>query len=64
MSDVIIGTDLSPVQGEYPAPNLRFEVDDCESEWIYPLRHFDYIHVRMLYGSVADWPKFYKECYE
>ncbi|MCJ1455766.1 hypothetical protein MMC28_006122 [Mycoblastus sanguinarius] len=60
----VIGTDLSPIQDVDPAPNLRFEVDDCCSEWIYPPDHFDFIHVRMLYGSVVDWPAFYKECYD
>lgn len=59
-----LGTDLSPCQRVPPAPNLQFETDDCCSEWIYPLNHFDYIHVRLLYASVADWPAFYKECNE
>ncbi len=58
------GTDLSPCQRVPVSPNLRFEIDDCCSEWIYPPNHFDYIHVRLLYASIADWPAFYKECYE
>lgn len=45
-------------------PNLHFEIDDCCSDWVYPPDHFDYIHVRRLYGTVGDWQKFYKECYE
>ncbi|KAL9098154.1 MAG: hypothetical protein Q9163_006130 [Psora crenata] len=60
----IIGTDLAPVQENNGSPNLRFEIDDCCSEWIYPPDHFDYIHIRQLYGSVADWDALYKECYE
>lgn len=59
-----VATDLSPVQTNYPAPNLRFVVDDCCDEWVYPRDHFDYIHIRLLYGSVADWPTLYKECLE
>lgn len=59
-----IGTDLSPIQPNTRPPNLSFEIDDCCSDWVYPKDHFDYIHIRLLYGSVADWPKFYKDCYE
>ena len=60
-----VGTDLARVQeDDLSAPNLRFEIDDCCSSWVYPPDHFDYIHVRLLYGSVSDWDAFYKECYE
>ncbi|KAL8801030.1 MAG: hypothetical protein Q9200_007069 [Gallowayella weberi] len=59
-----IGTDLSPIQPDTRPPNLHFEIDDCCSDWVYPKDYFDYIHVRQLYGSVADWPKFYKECFD
>ncbi|KAL8786353.1 MAG: hypothetical protein Q9213_002850 [Squamulea squamosa] len=61
---VTIGTDLSPIQPDTRPPNLHFEIDDCCSDWVYPKDHFDYIHIRQLYGSVADWSKFYKECYD
>ncbi|KAI4130121.1 MAG: hypothetical protein LQ338_001896 [Usnochroma carphineum] len=60
----IIGTDLSPIQPGPRPPNLTFEIDDCCSDWVYPKNHFDYIHIRALYGSVADWPKFYEDCYD
>lgn len=59
-----VGTDLSPIQPNTKPPNLHFEIDDCCSDWVYPKDYFDYIHIRQLYGSVADWPEFYKECYE
>jgi hypothetical protein len=45
-------------------PNLRFEVDDCTEPWLFRKEQFDFIHVRSLFGSVADWPAFYKEVYE
>ena len=57
-------TDLSPIQPGFAPPNLSFEIDDCCSEWVYPKNHFDYIHIRLMYGSVADWEAFYKEAYE
>lgn len=58
----VIGFDLSPTQPTWVAPNVRFEVNDaCASDWAYPKNSFDYIHVRGMYGSVADWPSFYKQ---
>ncbi|KAB8075865.1 S-adenosyl-L-methionine-dependent methyltransferase [Aspergillus leporis] len=56
----VIGTDLSPIQPNFVPPNVFFEVDDCCDEWLY--KHpFDFIHVRGLYGCVADWGKFYQQ---
>lgn len=56
----VIGSDLSPIQPTFVPPNLKFEVDDVEEPWVYPENHFDLIHVRALYGAVADWPEFYR----
>ncbi|CRG89588.1 Trichodiene oxygenase [Talaromyces islandicus] len=56
----VIGTDLSPTQPALVPPNLRFEIDDACSEWTYPESFFDLIHVRSLYGAIADWPAFYR----
>ncbi|KAH7034208.1 S-adenosyl-L-methionine-dependent methyltransferase [Macrophomina phaseolina] len=58
----VVGTDLSPTQVPYAPPNVRFEIDDCCSEWTYPENSFDLIHVRGLTGSVGNWAKFYQEC--
>jgi hypothetical protein len=43
---------------------VQFEVDDCCDEWIYGEGTFDFIHIRGLYGSVADWDALYKQAYE
>lgn len=56
----VIGTDLSPIQPGFVPPNLRFEIDDATDTWVYPENHFDLIHIRSLYGAVADWPAFYQ----
>ncbi|KAI5805350.1 S-adenosyl-L-methionine-dependent methyltransferase [Peziza echinospora] len=53
----VLGTDLSAIQPEWVPPNVRFEIDDCESEWTYPENYFDFIHIRCMFGSIADWPK-------
>lgn len=39
-------------------------IDDCTQAWSFPKDHFDLVHIRALFGSVADWPAFYKEAYE
>ncbi|KAH1383126.1 hypothetical protein KXW98_009414 [Aspergillus fumigatus] len=57
----VVGTDLSPIQPHLVPPNVQFEVDDCCDEWTYSANSFDFIHVRGLYGCVADWPLFYRE---
>lgn len=54
-SSEVIGTDLSPMQPSWVPPNLKFEVDDCLMEWTWPENHFDFVHVRCMYGSIPDW---------
>ncbi|KAF2494299.1 S-adenosyl-L-methionine-dependent methyltransferase [Lophium mytilinum] len=60
----IIGTDLSPTQTAMAPPNIRFEIDDCNSEWVYPEDSFDFVHMRSLSGCVSDWPALYRQCFK
>ncbi|KAL3433545.1 S-adenosyl-L-methionine-dependent methyltransferase [Aspergillus tetrazonus] len=60
-SSAVIGTDLSPIQPRWVPPNVQFEVDDCCDEWLYGDNAFDFVHIRGLYGCVADWDAFYKQ---
>ena len=59
---IVIGTDLSPIQPGWVPPNCLFYVDDAESSWTY--EPFDLIHGRSLGGSISDWPRFYKQCFD
>ncbi|KXL43341.1 hypothetical protein M433DRAFT_158794 [Acidomyces richmondensis BFW] len=60
----VIGTDLSPVAPGMQPDNVTFEVDDATAEWVqYPPDHFDFVHVRGLFGSIADWPHLYQQAY-
>ncbi|KAA6408009.1 MAG: hypothetical protein FRX48_08360 [Lasallia pustulata] len=59
----IIGTDLSPVQPEFVAPNTVFLIDDSEETWAYNHK-FDYIHGRMLVVAIKDFPRLLEQCYE
>ena len=61
----VTGFDLSPIQPLWVAPNLRFEINDAsEPDWGYTRNSFDFIHVRAMYGSIADWPAFYQQALE
>lgn len=60
----VLGTDLSPTQPSMVPPNVRFEIDDFTEPWLFKKNHFDFIHVRSLYGCVADWSTFYREALE
>ncbi|KAK1721833.1 methyltransferase domain-containing protein [Colletotrichum lupini] len=43
--------------------NVRFEIDDVESDWVHE-KHFDFIFSRYMAGSLSDWPTFVSRAYE
>lgn len=57
----VIGTDISPVQATWVPPNVRFIIDDCLLDWTWPDDHFDFIHIRCMYGSIPDFVALYKK---
>ncbi|KAI5356982.1 Putative S-adenosyl-L-methionine-dependent methyltransferase [Septoria linicola] len=59
----VIATDISAVQPHWVPPNLRFEIDDCTEPWTFAEGQFEFIHVRSLYGSIADWPELYERIF-
>ncbi|KAL1995846.1 hypothetical protein VTN49DRAFT_712 [Thermomyces lanuginosus] len=59
----VIGSDLSPIQPTLVPPNVKFLVDDIESEWAYERNPFDFIHARYLAGSIKDFGRLIKQCY-
>ncbi|WQF89507.1 Putative S-adenosyl-L-methionine-dependent methyltransferase superfamily [Colletotrichum destructivum] len=59
----VLGVDLSPIQPQSVPPNVRFEVDDIEEDWLYS-QPFDYIHLRFMNGSLADWKKTVTKAYD
>ncbi|KAF2016284.1 S-adenosyl-L-methionine-dependent methyltransferase [Aaosphaeria arxii CBS 175.79] len=60
----VIGVDLSPIQPSFSPPNCKFEIDDVTSPWTYPRDHFDFVNIRSLYGSIADFPALYRQVYD
>ncbi|KAK7398454.1 hypothetical protein QQX98_012162 [Neonectria punicea] len=59
----VTGTDISPIQPAWVPPNCEFYIDDAQLKWTWPPDHFDYIHIRDLYGSIDDWSALYKKAY-
>jgi hypothetical protein len=60
----VLGNDLSRIQPPWAPGNCTFEVDDAESEWIFPPKHFDYIHMRAMAGCFKDWPLMHSRAFE
>lgn len=52
----VIGIDLSPIQPDLVAPNLEFQIADCEEEWTFQ-QSFDLIHLRNLNCAIENWPQ-------
>ncbi|KAK3062945.1 hypothetical protein LTS18_003057, partial [Coniosporium uncinatum] len=50
----VTGIDLSPIQPAFVPTNLSFVIDDVEEEWLYSHK-FDFIHARLMAGSLKDW---------
>ncbi|KAH7142157.1 S-adenosyl-L-methionine-dependent methyltransferase [Dactylonectria macrodidyma] len=60
----IIGTDLSPIQPTWVPPNVKFELEDATADsWSWPGDAFDFVHLRYLFGAIADWNKLFNEAY-
>ena len=38
-------------------------MDDCTLEWTWSDDTFDFVHIRQLFGSIADWPALYAEVF-
>lgn len=44
-------------------PNVEFFVDDLEEDWTYQT-HFDFIYMRLLTGSILNWPKLFGQAFQ
>ncbi|OTB04731.1 hypothetical protein M426DRAFT_320592 [Hypoxylon sp. CI-4A] len=59
----VIGTDLSPTQPMWVPPNVKFELDDCTKEWTWGENSIDFVHMRYLFGAIADWDELLHQAY-
>lgn len=51
----VFGMDVSPIQPERKPANVEWCTHDMEQEWPFPESHFDFIHLSLVHGCVADW---------
>ncbi|KXH67422.1 hypothetical protein CSAL01_11958 [Colletotrichum salicis] len=47
-------SEVGPAEQESLPPNVDFEIDDIEEEWVFD-GSFDYIHSRLMTSSIVDW---------
>ena len=59
----ITGTDLSPIQPGWVPPNVFFEIDDFNVDWLDESK-YDLIHARELLGTCPDWPALYRRAFK
>ncbi|KAK3356515.1 S-adenosyl-L-methionine-dependent methyltransferase [Lasiosphaeria hispida] len=59
----VTGTDITPVQAAFVPPNLKFEIEDCNTDWTFAPNHFDFVHLRWMIGSILDWYKLFARAY-
>ncbi|KAL1911738.1 hypothetical protein Sste5344_002313 [Sporothrix stenoceras] len=62
-NSIIIGNDLSANMPAFVPPNVKFEVDDVENEWVYD-QPFSYIFCRYMAASISDWPQLIRRTFE
>ena len=58
----VVGVDLSRIQPGC-MPNVDFEVDDVESEWLHPT-DFDFIFMRELSVYIQDPAKLFERAFQ
>lgn len=44
-------------------PNVKFEIDDAEADWTWPLDHFNLVHMRTMTGCIRNWDKLFRQAY-
>ncbi|KAM0277646.1 hypothetical protein ACHAQH_005674 [Verticillium albo-atrum] len=59
----VTGTDISPIQPAWVSPNVKFVIDDFLLDWTWPDDHFDFVHLRSLYGVVPDLAPLYAKSF-
>ncbi|KAF5610737.1 demethylmenaquinone methyltransferase [Fusarium subglutinans] len=60
----VIATDITPTQPSFVPPNVEFQIDDAQLEWTFEPESFDFIHIRYLQGTIANWDRLYDQMYK
>lgn len=59
----VTGIDLSPIQPAWVPPNVKFIVDDAETDWVEEPNSLDYIHLRHMCLAIKDIPRLLAQAY-
>jgi ubiquinone/menaquinone biosynthesis C-methylase UbiE len=60
----VTGVDLAPTQPTWVPPNLQFEIEDIEEDWLFSKNSFDFIFGRELLMAIRDWPRVIQQAYD
>jgi trans-aconitate methyltransferase len=60
----ILGIDFSPIQPVWVPPNVKFMVDDVESDWLEPENFYDLVHARHVTQAFKDFPTLLERAYK
>ena len=60
----ILGIDLSPIQPVWVPPNVKFMVDDAESDWLEQENFYDLVHARHVTQAFKDFPTLLERAYK
>ncbi|KAH7146626.1 hypothetical protein B0J13DRAFT_621590 [Dactylonectria estremocensis] len=56
--------DFSSYTMKAVPPNVKFIVDDAETEWVYPPNSLDCIHLRHMALAIKDMPRLLEQAYK
>ncbi|CAK7212300.1 hypothetical protein SBRCBS47491_001416 [Sporothrix bragantina] len=62
-NSTIVGNDLSANMPTFVPPNVKFEVDDVENEWVYD-QPFSYIFSRYMVVGIKDYPQLIQRTFD
>ncbi|KAK0386730.1 hypothetical protein NLU13_6566 [Sarocladium strictum] len=60
----VIGTDIAPIQPGWVPPNVEFQIEDCTQPWSFAPNSIDFVHMRWLTGSIANWYALFEEAFK
>ncbi|KAI0128879.1 S-adenosyl-L-methionine-dependent methyltransferase [Xylariales sp. AK1849] len=59
----VTGIDIADIFPRFVAPNLFWEIDNAELEWLRPTDSYDLVHFRNMAGAFSDWPFIYQQAF-
>lgn len=63
-SATVTGVDIAATMPEWVPPNVQFEIEDVEEDWLFAKDSFDFIFGRELLMAIRDWPRMIKQAYD